>query len=144
MNTQNRSVNYRDYKPEAIADLLMESLVDSLAFAERVGYRINGDLPEREAILDHLLDTSQSQNKRLIKWHFRLKRKLSMRSANRFLHAVCVKLLAYDADVDVARIDYSEREAAIKAARKAWVKARDEAETLRLAYVEEKGDFYRQ
>lgn len=52
-----------------------------------------------------------------------------------------MRLLAYGPEAQVARVDVSEQEAAIRAARQAWLKARNEAEAKRLAYVAEKGDF---
>jgi hypothetical protein len=83
------------------------------------------------------------QRKRLLKRAERLQKKTNLRIANQFLDLLCVRLLAYGPDVQVARVDISEKEAAIESARRAWVKARSEAEALRLAYVAEKGDFYR-
>ncbi|MBL0015875.1 MAG: hypothetical protein IPP17_05390 [Bacteroidetes bacterium] len=54
-----------------------------------------------------------------------------------------MRLLAYGPEAQVARVEVSEQEAAIREARQAWLKARNEAEAKRLAYVAEKGDFYR-
>ena len=81
--------------------------------------------------------------KRLLKRAEQVHKKTNLRIANQFLHLLCVRLLAYGPDAQVARVNLSERETAIQAARKAWVKARNEAEALRLAYLVEKGDFYR-
>lgn len=143
MNTQKTHINYSDFSSDAIADLLLQSIASVREFAAEKGYPESGDFPDHRALTAALSDTSQSMDKRLIKGHFRLKRKLSMRSANRFLHQICAKLLEYGTEKKIPRIDYSEKETAIKASRAAWVKARDEAEALRLAYVEEKGDYYR-
>lgn len=41
------------------------------------------------------------------------------------------------------KIELSAKEKAIQLYRKEYVKARTEAETLRLKYVTEKGDFYK-
>lgn len=143
MKTQNKTISYHDFSDIAIADLLMESMDQLRAYSTASGYQSGGDFPTREALLESIGNSSHCMNKRLIKGHFFLRRKLSMRSANRFLHFICVKLLEYGSDQVVPRIDYSEKEAAIKAARRAWVKARDTAEELRLAYTNEKSDFYK-
>lgn len=143
MNTQKTSISYRSLDSEAIAELLIESMASIQAFASESGYLTSGQFPDIGTLSAWLWDTSQAQDKRLVKWHFRLERKLSMRTANRFLHVLCKKLLEYDSEQQVPRIDYSEKETAIKASRAAWVKARNEAEAFRLAYVEEKGDFYK-
>lgn len=143
MNTQKNKIQYANYTSSEIGEMLLESIAEAQAFATASGYRQNGDFPSRAAFELPLQDVSFSMNKRLIKQHFHLKRKLSMRSANRFLHFIAVKLLAYGPELKVPRIEYSEKESAIKASRAAWVKARNEAEALRLAYVQEKGDFYK-
>lgn len=143
MNTRKTSISYHDFSHSAIADMLMDSIAVVRADAIASGHQLRGDFPSREAFTAPLSDSSHSVNKRLLKWHFRLKRKLSLRSSNQFLHFICVRWLKYGHDQKLPQVDYSEKETAIKAARAAWVKARDEAEALRLAYVEEKGDYYK-
>ncbi len=143
MNTHKKTISYHDFSQGAIAELLMESMDHLCMYATEFGYQQSGDFPSRETLAASLGDSSHCMNKRLIKGHFFLQRKLSLRSANRFLHFICVKLLNYDSEQEIPRIDYSEKEAAIKIARTAWVKARDEAEELRLAYAKEKADFYK-
>lgn len=143
MNIHQNTTPYRNYSQDKIIELLLESIDQLCVYATESGYRQSGDFPSYEALAASLPDCSHCMNKRLIKGHFFLKRRLSIRSANRFLHFICVKLLDYGSDQTVPRIDYSEQETAIKTARIAWVKARDEAEQLRLVYAREKGDFYK-
>jgi hypothetical protein len=144
MNTiKKNNFSYGDFLPCDIAALMQGSLDMLHAFAERAGYQIHGDLPDLKALEDQLRQASASLRKKAVKWHFRLKRRCTLRGANVFLHDLCRKLLEYGPEQAVPRIDYSEKELAIKATRRAWVAARDEAERLRLAYVEEKGDFYK-
>lgn len=143
MKTQKTSLSYHAFSPSAIAERLMDSMDLISAFAAEAGYQHNGDFPGHDALLAALQDCSHNMKKRLVKWHFSLRRKLSVRSANRFLHFVCVKLLDYGSEDELPRIDFSVQELAIQSARAAWVQARDEAEALRLAYATEKGDFYK-
>lgn len=143
MNTQNKTITFRACSYSEIADMAMESISDLHAYVKARGYQLSGDLPKRETLIASLQDSSYSKRKHLIKAHFSLRRKCTMRSANRFFHLLCVKVLAYHSEEQVPRIDYSEKENGIRSARADWVKARDEAEALRLAYTTEKGDFYK-
>ena len=143
MNIQKSAIRYSDFSSAEIAAMLMESLAAIRAYATGARYRQNGDFPRQEVLENGLSDASNSMKKRLLKLHFQLKRKLSMRAANLLLHRVTAKLLKDDPAQKHPRIEYSEKEAAIRSSRAAWVKARKDAEALRLAYVQEKGEFYK-
>lgn len=143
MNTSHTSFSYAQFPVAEIADLLLESMSTAHQDALAVGHRPSGDFPKREVLLVLLEDASPTMRKRLLKWHFRLQRKPSRRSVNRFLDYLCAKQLSYGPGQQVPRIDLSEKETAIQAARAAWVQARDNGEALRLAYVAEKGDYYK-
>ena len=86
---------------------------------------------------------TQTSRKRLLQRAERLQKKINLRMANQFLHLLCTRLLPNGHDSQVARLEISDKEAAIKLARHAWLKARAEAEVLRLGYLAEKGDFYK-
>jgi hypothetical protein len=59
----------------------------------------------------------------------------------RFLHYLWRHVMKMDGQSP--RVEYSEREQKIKAARKAWKAAQAEAEKLQKEYKEIKGDFYK-
>lgn len=143
MNTQKSVLRYSDFSNEAIAAMLLESFSSITAYANAKNYRQTGQFPSPQALETAMGNASKSMKKQLVKFHFRLQNKLAMRSANLFMHSVAVKLLRHEPTEKVARLSYSEKEAAIKASRAAWVKAREDAEALRLAYIQEKGDFYK-
>ena len=137
------SFSYQYLTVEGNLEMLNESLEQIREFVRARGYQLIGELPGQQEMEDALHAISMTREKKLIKRHLRLKAKPGMRAANAFLHFLCRKCLEYGEERTVLRVDYSEKELAIKAARKAWVKARDAAEELRLAYVGEKGDFYK-
>jgi hypothetical protein len=143
MKTKIHPTTYRISDATTITDRLMQAIAQVQEHAQTCGYRQTGDIPTAAALHAGVQVATQTLRKRLLKRAERLQKKTNLRSSNQFLHLVCVRLLAYGPDVQVARVDVSEQEAVIRAARQAWLKARSEAEVLRLAYVAEKGDFYR-
>ena len=143
MNTKIHPTTYRKCDATTITDRLMQAIAQVQEHAQAREYRQTGDVPTDTALHAGVLAATQTLRKRLVKRAERLKKKTNLRISNQFLHLVFVHLLAYAPHVQVARIEISEQEAAIRAARQAWLKARNETEVLRLAYVAEKGDFYR-
>jgi hypothetical protein len=142
MFTKRHTYCYRTCDQVWITNLLMQGIICTQDYAARNGYRLIGDLPSEEALHAGVARATQTQRKRLIKQAESLKKRPGLRTGNQFLHSLCTKLLAYAAPLHIAHITYSEKETAIQVARKAWVKARDQAEALRLAYLTEKGNFY--
>jgi hypothetical protein len=142
MITKTHPYIYRNCDASMIANLLLQGIVQVQQYAQAQGYRQSGDMPSAQHLLAALQVATPTLRKRLLKHAERLQKKTNLRMANQFLHLLCVRLLAYGPDAQVARMDLCEKEAAIQSARKAWLKARNEVEALRLAYVAEKGDFY--
>jgi hypothetical protein len=143
MITKKHPYTYRNCDAKMITNLLVQGIAQVEQYAQTQGYRQSGDMPTAQALHAGAQVATQSLRKRLLKYVERLHKKTNLRIANQFLHLLCTRLLTYGPDAQVARVDISEKEAAIQSARKAWVKARTEAEALRLAYVAEKGDFYK-
>ena len=71
----------------------------------------------------------------------RFSKKISMSQANRFLHFLWKHILKNEKKAP--NVKYSQRELDIRAARKAWKIANTTAESLRIAYKDIKGDFYK-
>lgn len=112
-------------------------------FANKNGYQIKGQLkmPTNMLGLTKPLEfQSLSQKKVLRNYLTRLNRQTSLRNSNRFLHFLFKKIYKLD---EAPRIELSEKELKIQAAKKAWKEVAKKAEELRLAYVTEKGDFYK-
>lgn len=72
----------------------------------------------------------------------RFSKKITMSQANRFIHFIWRHVLKNDGTAP--EVKYSKRELEIRAAKKAWKAANTAAETLRLAYKDVKGDYYKQ
>ena len=142
MTTKTHAYTYRNCDARAITDRLMQGIAEVQDYARAQGYTQSGDMPTSQALEAGLQAATQTLRKRLLKRAEQVHKKTNLRRANEFLRLLCVLLLAYGPDAQVARVNLTEKEAAIQAARKAWVKARNEAEALRLAYLAEKGDFY--
>ncbi len=143
MKTKIHPTTYRTCDETTITDRLTQALAQVQEHAQTHGYQQTGDIPTAKALHAGVQVATQTLRKRLLKRAERLQQKTNLRSANQFLHLVCMRLLAYGPEAQAARVDVSEQEAAIREARQAWLKARNEAEAKRLAYVAEKGDFYR-
>lgn len=89
---------------------------------------------------DSLLYLSKTKQKKLNKIIRGLERKQSVRYMNRFLHFISKNIIK---DGNSIYINRCRKEDEIQRKRKAWVKARNEAELLLKAYKEEKGDYYK-
>lgn len=112
-------------------------------YADAEGYRILNALKSPTNLIGgkkSLHFDSKKQKKVLRNYINKIHKRVSMPIANSFLHFLFKKIYKLDF---APSIEYSEKEIKIKEARKAWVKARNEAEKLRLAYKQEKGDFYK-
>ena len=115
------------------------------AFANEKGYRIDGDLklPTNLIGMTKSMSFDSGKQKKVLRNYInRLHKKVTMGNANCFLHFLFKKVYKLDAS-NSPSVEYSEKELKIQSARKAWVKARNEAEKLRLAYRAEKVDFYK-
>jgi hypothetical protein len=86
--------------------------------------------------LDHL---KQSGRKKLARRIRHVNKKQGYRAFSSFISM----LKSRDIIKNNIKIELSAKEKAIQIYRKEYVKARTEAETLRLKYVTEKGDFYK-
>jgi hypothetical protein len=86
--------------------------------------------------LDHL---TQSGRKKLARRIRHANKKQGYRAFSSFISM----LKSRDIIKNNIKIELSAKEKAIQLYRKEYVKARKEAETLRLKYVTEKGDFYK-
>jgi hypothetical protein len=86
--------------------------------------------------LDHL---TQSGRKKLARRIRHVNKKQGYRAFSSFISM----LKSRDIIKNNIKIELSAKEKAIQLYRKEYVKARTEAETLRLKYVTEKGDFYK-
>lgn len=86
--------------------------------------------------LDHL---TQSGRKKLARRIRHANKKQGYRAFSSFISM----LKSRDIIKNNIKIELSAKEKAIQLYRKEYVKARTEAETLRLKYVTEKGDFYK-
>jgi hypothetical protein len=86
--------------------------------------------------LDHL---TQSGRKKLARRIRHVNKKQGYRAFSSFISM----LKSRDIIKNNIKIELSAKEKAIQIYRKEYVKARTEAETLRLKYVTEKGDFYK-
>jgi hypothetical protein len=126
-------------------------------FATENDYQLKGDLKWPTNMLGIKKDlgfSSKKQEKRVKHYLTRLDKKVTMRTANRFLHflynnvgpfnAVGVMPAKTGPINEVPYLEYPEKELKIWAAKKAWKKAQAEAEKLRLAYRTEKGDYFKQ
>jgi hypothetical protein len=83
---------------------------------------------------------SKKKKKVLRNYINRLNKRMSHSGANCFLHFLFKTIYKMDT---APSVEFSEKEIKIRSARKAWVKARAEAEKLRALYRTEKGDFYK-
>jgi len=104
-------------------------------FANEKGFRILGDFKTGT-----LSFSSKNKEKVLAKYLWKISKKPSMACANRFLHFLYKKVYGFD---QAPRIEFSEKEIAIKSARRQWKDAARLADELRLKYREEKGNFYK-
>jgi len=87
-----------------------------------------------------MTELSKTKQKKLNKIIRGLQRRYSIRYMNRFLHFICKHIKKDGISI---YINKCKKENEIQKKRKAWIKARNEAEVLLKAYKEEKGDFYK-
>lgn len=102
-------------------------------------YRFSGE-SDLNGLSEALENLSWSQRRHLRNAIRRTHHKITFASANRFLHRLFRKVLQRDTPF---HLDFSEREAKIRTARKAWVEARDAALKALELYKSEKGDYFR-
>lgn len=112
-------------------------------YSNEKGYRIMNALkvPTNLIGLNKSLHFDSKKKKKVLRNYInRLNKHMSHSGANCFLHFLFKKI--YDLDFSPS-VELSKKEIKIQQARKAWVRARNEAEKLRVAYRVEKGDFYK-
>jgi hypothetical protein len=112
-------------------------------FAKQNEYQIKGELkmPTNMFGMTKSLEFESLSKKKVLRDYLtRLNRKMSLRNANRFLHFLFKKIYKLD---EAPKVDLSEKEVKIQAAKKVWKETAKAAELLRLAYVTEKGDYYK-
>lgn len=83
---------------------------------------------------------SLNQRKKVRNALYRVNNNPTLRNVNYLLHILYTKVLKSDQRIKIKK---SEKELAIEKARQEWITYRNEAERLRLAYKELKGDFYK-
>lgn len=113
-------------------------------FATSNNYVIEGELKHPTNMLGikkTLSFDSRKQMKVVRNFINRFNERVSIGQANRFLHFLFRKI--YKTDGAVPKVKFSEKQIKIQATRDAWKKMRDEAEKARVAYVTEKGDFFK-
>lgn len=98
-------------------------------------YKIN-NIDSVEFKLSHLTQSGRKKLARRIRY---TNKKNGYRAFNSFLSVLKSKGIINTS----IKIELSLKEKAIQLYRKEYIKARKEAEILRLKYVEEKGDFYK-
>lgn len=114
----------------------VESAISKIKiFATDNGYQVLGIFETGTLTFD-----SKRKEKAVKKYLWKLDNKVTMAQANLFLHFLYKKVYKLD---KTPRIEYSEKELKIKNAKKAWKKVREESDKLKIAYFQEKGDFYR-
>ena len=112
-------------------------------YADAKGYVVKGELliPTNKIGMNKSLSfDSKRQKKTLRNYINRLHKQVNMPTANKFLHFLFKKIYKLD---DAPSVEYSEKELKIQSLRKQWKKAFAESEKLRVAYRQEKGDFYK-
>ena len=123
----------------------IESIFEKIkSYASEKGYRVIGDLSLPKNLLGIKKSPkfeSKSQLKKVRNYLTKLDKGITLERCNRFLHMLFKHV--YESDKPAPRVDYSEKECAIKAARKVWKKADAEALKLLKEYKEVKGDFYK-
>lgn len=135
-------------KVEATPQNINDAVARIAEYAKEKGYQFNeSEVPAfREQSLAFwqgrkLSFESKSQEKVCRNYLTRFTKSISMSQANRFLHYLWRHVMKMDGQPP--RVEYSEREQKIKAARKAWKTAQAEAEKLQAEYKTIKGDFYK-
>lgn len=112
-------------------------------YAQGKGYRVLGDLKIPTNLLGMNKSPkfeSKSQMKVVRNYLTVIEKRVTMGRANRFLHMLFKHIYKQDS---YPRVEYSEKELSIQAARKAWRKSLEETEKLRKVYKETKGTFYK-
>ena len=112
-------------------------------YASEKGYQIKGELKLPTNLLGMtkaIKFESKSHMKVIRNYVTTLNKGVRMGRANRFLHALFKGVYGLE---HAPRIEYSDKELEIRAARKAWKKADTEAQLLLKKYKEIKGTFYK-
>ena len=139
MNTEIKNIALLEVNNENI-----ESSFNKIKeFADSKGYVIKGEMKIPTNLIGmnkSMHFDSNKQKKRFRNYINRIHKKTTMRTANIFLHVLFKKIYQLDT---APSVEYSEKEISIQNSRKAWKKVQAEADKLHLAYIKEKGDFYK-
>lgn len=133
-------------KLEATSNNVAKAIESIEKFAADKGCQIIGDLKEKkQGFLSGIFNLnlnfeSKSKEKVLRNYLTRLEKKIGMATANKFLHFLYKKVYKLET---APKVEYSEKELKIKAARKAWRIALETSKKAEEAYKLEKGDFYK-
>jgi len=135
-------------KLEATSKNVAKAIESIEKFAADKEYQIIGDLKEKkQGFLSGIFNLnlnfeSKSKEKVLRNYLTRLETKrMGMALANKFLHFLYKKV--YKVETAAPKVDFSEKELKIKAARKAWRIALEASKKAEEAYKLEKGNFYK-
>ncbi len=115
---------------------LKEAVKQIRKFADEKGYRIIGEILENDLKFE-----TKSTQKTCRDYLTKMKEKMGMSIANRFLHFLHKKV--YKIEKAAPFVEYSEKELKIKLARVAWRNSMKKTEDLMIEYKKEKGDFYK-
>lgn len=123
--------------PEVTTDNIKKAIESLKQYAVQKGYVFNSD---PDAMSNHAPFFSSGNQYKKFSWAlYRAMNKPSMKSAN-LLFSLYSKVNHYATKL---KMDYSEREKQIKAAKKEWKELKHKAEEARLKYRKTKGDFYK-
>lgn len=134
---------------ESLTERIKENVNTIDSFVKKNGYQLtniteyNNKLKDNNYLLGIqvlISKLSLNQRKKLRNAINRIFNNPTLKNVNYFLHILYSRVLKSDQRVKIKK---SEQELAIEKARKDWKLYRDEAERLRLAYKELKGDFYK-
>ncbi len=115
---------------------LKEAVKQIRKFADEKGYRIIGEILENDLKFE-----TKSTQKTCRDYLTKMKEKMGMSIANRFLHFLHKKV--YKMEKAAPFVEYSEKELMIKELRKSWKRLAKEANLWMIEYKKEKGDFYK-
>ena len=122
--------------PDVTTANIKKAIESIKQYASQKNYVINGNI---DALTNVTPKFSSKNQERKFRWAMlRVIKKPSMRNSNIFIHQ-----LSKATGISKVKLDYSDREKQIQAARKEWKSLQATAEEARKKYKEIKGDFYK-
>jgi hypothetical protein len=124
--------------PEVTTENIKKAIESLKQYAAKKKYVFSGNVDS----LANVIPTFSSQNQeKKFRWALlRAMRNPTMKSANLFFNQYSK---SQNGVTPKLKMEYSEKEKQIKAARKEWKELQAKAEEARLKYRETKGDFYK-